>query len=220
MDANLIRLGERLRLSRTARGMTQSNLARAAGTTHATISRIESALQDPAATATSRIASALGVTTDYLLGLSDVSTPAEHLAPAMADIQQAADIVALRDVRAAAGWGASVDTEPVIGHVAFPRRWLRRHRLNPNHCSVIEIIGDSMEPLLEDGCWILVDHKRQALVAGRVFAVWTDEGLVVKRVDRSAEGWRLVSEDAGYVSLPLSSESRIVGEVKWAGSSV
>ena len=73
-----------------------------------------------------------------------------------------------------------------------------------------------MEPLLEDGCWILVDHARNALLSGRVFAVWAGDGLVVKRAMRSGGRWQLASENAAYGPVPLPRESRVVGEVKWA----
>ena len=213
-------LSRRLRQSRTSRELTQTSLARAAKTTHASVSRIEHATQDPAASTLSLLAQALDVSTDYLLGLTDNPTPAAQLVPVMSDSQQETDVVALRDVRAAAGWEAKVEAESVIGHVAFPRRWMRRHGLRPERCSVIEVVGDSMEPLLEDSCWILVDHGRNALLSGRVFAVWTGDGLLVKRAERSGVSWRLASENAAYDPVPLPRASRVVGEVKWAGRSL
>ncbi len=162
-------------------------------------------------------ARALGVSLDYLVGLTDNPAPAALLQPALLG-EREADLVPLRDVRAAAGAGAEVESEPVIGHVAFPRRWLRRHRVAAGRCSVIEVIGDSMEPLLEDGCWILVDHERRAMASGRVFVVRTGDGLlVVKRARRSAGAWLLESENRAFEPLPLPRESRVVGEVRWAG---
>lgn len=161
-------------------------------------------------------ARALGVSSDYLLGLADDPTPAAQLVPALAAGRRDAGLVPLRDVRAAAGWAADVESESTIGHVAFPRHWMRRHGLQPERCSVIEVVGDSMEPVLEDGCWILIDHVRGALLAGRVFAVWTGEGLVVKRAEREGGRWVLASESPRYGPLPLPRESRVVGEVRWA----
>ena len=203
-------------------GMRQADLAAALGTRydHSVISRVERNLSALLADGLAKAAKVLGVSADYLLGLTDNPTPSARLLPALVPASHGTGVVALRDVRAAAGWGAVVESEPVIGHMAFPRRWLERHRLQPDRCSVIEVIGDSMEPFLEDGSWILVDHGRNALVSGRVFAVWTGDGLLVKRARRARGGWRMCSDNDAYGSLPLPRASRVVGEVKWAGRSI
>ena len=209
-------------MARRRARMKQDELAAALGGRYdqSVISKVERGLSALLADGLTKAARVLGVSTDYLLGLTDNPTPAAQLLPALALAVQGTDVVAVRDVRAAAGWGAAVEAEPVIGHMAFSRRWLQRHRLQPEQCSVIEILGDSMEPLLEDGCWVLVDHGRNALASGRVFAIWTGDGLLVKRAARVGGRWRMLSENASYGSLPLPRESRVVGEVKWAGRSL
>ena len=211
-------LGSRILAARRRAGMMQVELAVAMGDRYdqTMISHVEHDRAGLVSDGLASAARALDVSADYLLGLTDDPTPASSLVPALASEVREADVVALRDARASAGWGAEVDAKLVIGHVAFSRRWMRRHGLQPEWCSVIEVVGDSMEPLLEDGCWILVDHGRNVLLSGRVFAVWTGDGLVVKRAVRSGESWHLESENAAFDSLSLSRESRVVGEVKWA----
>ncbi len=214
-------LGPRLAAARRRAGLKQVELAAALGDRYdqAMISRVEAGHRTLRFDGLVEAARTLGVSLDYLAGLTDDPAPAGLLPPALLG-EREADLVPLRDVRAAAGAGAEAESEPVIGHVAFPRRWLRRHRVAAGRCSVIEVIGDSMEPLLEDGCWILVDHERRALASGRVFVVRGADGLVVKRARRAGGAggaWLLESENRAFEPLPLPRESRVVGEVRWAG---
>lgn len=69
---------DRLRAVREMRGISQNELARISGVAQNQISRYEAGQTDPSSTTLGRIALALDVSTDYLLGLSDLpfsSTP-------------------------------------------------------------------------------------------------------------------------------------------------
>jgi transcriptional regulator with XRE-family HTH domain len=64
--------GERILLMRRRRGMTQRELGQAAKLNSNTIARLERGdLKDIAGQAVARLARALGVSADYLLGLTD-----------------------------------------------------------------------------------------------------------------------------------------------------
>lgn len=62
---------ERLKELRIEKGLSQNQLAKATGLTHAAISRWESGLRQPTAAAIITLAKFFGVTSDYLLGLED-----------------------------------------------------------------------------------------------------------------------------------------------------
>ena len=65
-------LGERLKERRRARGLTQARLAEAARVSQGLIARIERGnVLDPAASIIRRLANALGVTADWLIGMND-----------------------------------------------------------------------------------------------------------------------------------------------------
>jgi transcriptional regulator with XRE-family HTH domain len=75
-------LGDRIWQARERRGMNQEQLAAAAGIRQGHISRLESGdLKDIRGETLVKIARALGVTTDYLLGLSDELPEGETLPP-------------------------------------------------------------------------------------------------------------------------------------------
>ena len=74
-------LGEKVRVWRDRRGFTQEELAVACGVRKNTITRIENgAIKNPSSVTLEKIATALRLTTDYLLGRSQ--TPKQSWWPA------------------------------------------------------------------------------------------------------------------------------------------
>ena len=124
--------------------------------------------------------------------------------------------VEVRELRAAAGGGATDLDETVTGYLTFRRDWLDENGLTPSQCTVIRVKGESMEPTLPDGCAILIDRNRRRRLAGHIFTLRTEDGLVVKRLGRSpVGGWQLVSEHPAYPPLAWAPDTEIIGEVKW-----
>ena len=198
------------------RGQTsQVQLARAAGLTHPSVSRFENGINQPTASTLGRLASALGVSADYLLSLTDDPTPSAELTAVADGDEQQVNIV---ELDAAAGHGAVVDSERVIGRIAFRRSWLRQHGLAADQCSVIRVVGDSMEPTLPDGCSILVDRASRRRRVGRIFIVRTADGLIVKRAGKNrAGGWRLESDHPAWSPVPWPDDAQVLGQVVWTG---
>ncbi len=121
------------------------------------------------------------------------------------------------EVRAAAGSGAIIDNEAIMGYLPFRRDWLAKHGLNNEQCSVIEVIGDSMEPNLQSGAWILVDHQRVRRLRDRIFVLGTEDGMIVKRLPKKGQDWQLVSDNRNYKPLPWPPEATVIGQVMWTG---
>ena len=178
-------------------------------------------------------ARALDVSTDYLHGLTDDPTPAGQLARALAaatggrlDDRSAragpgddGDYIGVSELASAAGGGAVVYDERVTGRIKFRRAWLARHGLVARHCRVIQVIGESMEPTLVDGCSILVNHTSRQRRIGHIYVVRTEDGLIVKRAGKHLSGvWQLVSDNPDkrtWPNRPWPEDAAIVGEVKW-----
>ena len=196
------------------------------------MSQFERAVHEPAAGTLARLAIALGVSLDYLTGLTDEPTPSTRLASelaakvseledagalAPADSREFRPVLITQGTGIAAGAGANADDEHVLGSLAFRDDWLRRHSLNPKRCRVIEIVGHSMEPTLQHRAMILVDFQRTVRRQNKIFAVRTDDGPVVKRLQRDEDGWRLVSDNPAYKPVPWPEEAAVLGQVMWTG---
>ena len=182
-------------------------------------------------------AQALGVSTDYLAGLTDNPEPAAALDKALA--QERAKVSELEDAGAlapaeeedghsvdvmeldtAAGAGAVVDFERVKDRIRFRQSWLRKHGLVARQCKVIGVKGTSMEPTLVDGCSILIDLNRRRRTAGHLYVIRTGDGLIVKRAGKNRAGaWQLVSDNPDkkeWPTLRWPADADVIGEVKWA----
>ena len=74
-----------------------------------------------------------------------------------------------------------------------------------------------MEPILPDGCSILVDHSRRVLRHGHMYVLELGEELLVKRVEGSARsGWMMVSFNRYWPPVPWPEGAVVKGEVRWS----
>jgi transcriptional regulator with XRE-family HTH domain len=83
MDINE-RIGQRIAAARTRLGWNQSELARRLKKPRQHLSQIEQGKQQPRAELLIEIATVLGVSTDYILGITDVDEEPAHEEPAYA----------------------------------------------------------------------------------------------------------------------------------------
>ncbi len=229
-------VARRLRKVRTDRGLSQLQLATRLGNTRHLISQVEHGRCGLTMPKLSATAQTLGVSVDYLFGLTDEQTPAHELAheltaatarvrdledqQAHAGITDDGDFVGVSEFATAAGSGAVVDDERIVGRLKFRRDWLDRHGLDARQCRVIQVMGESMEPTLVDGCSILVNFARQRRRAGRIYVVRTEDGLIVKRAGKDRTGaWQFVSDNPNkqtWPTRPWPHDAPMIGEVKWS----
>ena len=228
---NGVMIGERLAQARKRAGLAQVELAAAMGSRYdqSVISAVEHGRSALRFDGLVRAARELKVSTDYLFGLTDDPTPADQRngamtarepSPAYALNGEATPVrhIELVELAAAAGSGAEVYDETVVSRLAFRHDWLTQRGIDPRHCHVISVQGDSMEPTLPDGSSILVDRNRREPQEDRIFVLRTEDGLVVKRLARDARGsWQLVSENADHPTVPLLYGAEFIGEVRWMG---
>ena len=200
------------------------------------VSRVESGQRRLRFDGATEAARELGVSLDYLAGLTDTPAPAATLATELA--QERAKVRELDDASAVttdeadghsvdvmeldtAAWaGAVVDFERVKDRIGFRQSWLRKNGLVAHQCKVLGVKGTSMEPTLVDGCSILIDRNRRTRRVGRIYVVRTDDGLIVKRTGKNRAGaWQLVSDHPDkqkWPTLRWPADAEVIGEVKWA----
>lgn len=134
---------------------------------------------------------------------------------------EADDLIAVPvlDVQASAGGGAFAESERALARMRFDPSWLRGLKLDPRQLSVIQVIGDSMAPTLEDGDDILVDRGERRLRDG-IWVIRLDGVLNVKRLLLESGGKVTVrSDNRAYASVPSLSRRQVdvIGRVVWAG---
>ena len=178
----------------------------------------------------SKAAKELGVSIDYLFGLTDDPAPAAdrngvtHAIAETRAAHEASDYAAserrpveILEVASAAGVGAEVFDETPVGLLWFRNDWLDRHGIDPKQCNIISVRGDSMKPTIPDGCSILVDRKRREPQEDRIYVMRTEEGLVVKRLGLDEQGrWEIRSDNPDWESHLMLYGTDIVGEVRWS----
>lgn len=125
-------------------------------------------------------------------------------------------------VSAIAGAGESLVTSGKIkGYYAFRNAFLERERIHPEKCVLMVVAGDSMEPLIKDGDTILVDESENTPRDGYIFVVGLADTLMVKRLSRIPNGWRLCSENRDRADTDVQGDEmetfRVYGRVRWFG---
>ena len=125
-------------------------------------------------------------------------------------------------VKAKAGAGSSlITTDAVLGLYAFSHAFLHGIAVQAKDAILLDVIGDSMEPLISDGDAILVDTSVRKPQDGKIFLVGLGEELLVKRLQKSLRGWLLVSQNPNYASMSVEGDDleafRIYGRVRWFG---
>ena len=90
-----------------SKGVNQRQLAIDCNTTEATISRYLNGVHKPQVHVVISIANALNVSTDYLLGLTDISTPKESLGPELTLLLRSYNQASARDRKLV--WGILED---------------------------------------------------------------------------------------------------------------
>lgn len=128
--------------------------------------------------------------------------------------------VAKLSVGASAGPGAMPEDDAAA--IPFPPDLLKAFGVQGRRLSMIQASGDSMEPTLHDGDWMLVDHDAPLPHARPEICVARIEGAVaVKRLARRQGQVRVVSDNPAYPERLLAAEEvEIIGRVVWLGRSV
>ncbi|EPC3578156.1 LexA family transcriptional regulator [Citrobacter braakii] len=127
------------------------------------------------------------------------------------------------NISAAAGHGAWNDDETPMFTVSFRRYWIVNHlKADPTKLSVISVVGDSMEGVLNDKDIILVNHGDKEPREG-IYVLRLDGQLIVKRVQRLPGSELFVtSTNPAYKPFTINlnnipSDFDVVGKVVWYG---
>lgn len=185
-----------------------------------TLANYASEKSEPKIGALVRIASACGVSLDWLAGQGDQSTLTERVSGQLGDEYV---LVPRYNVQASAGNGSVIYSEQIVDYLAFKADWVRGTlRLNPAWLLLIEAVGDSMEGTISDGDLLLVNTQEPRIRENAVYAINVKGNLLVKRVQVKLDGSLVVSSDnpryAPETIPPVEADHlRVIGQVIWHG---
>jgi phage repressor protein C with HTH and peptisase S24 domain len=129
--------------------------------------------------------------------------------------------VPLYDARISAGHGSWSQGARILTHLAFTRYSLRKKGLEPANLSAVQVDGDSMEGLLNDGDTVMIDHSRNTLEGEAVYVICLDEHLYAKRLQKQFDGSvQIISENKAYRDMLVPrdrlTDLQIIGRVVWS----
>lgn len=178
---------ERLKTLRIQRKMTQSELAKKIYISQPAYSKYEVGTASPNPETLSKIADALDVSVDYLLGSdSQPARPGYIRIPVLGRVAAGIPIDAIEEV---------IDWEDISAEVAGDGEYFG-----------LQIKGHSMEPKISDGDVVIV--RRQPDVDSGDIAVVLVNGddATVKRIKKSPQGVTLIPSNPAYEPMYYSNE--------------
>lgn len=201
----------RLKDARKKAGMTQAEVSESSGIPLGTIRRWEQGVNEPDVESIIQLAKLYGTSTDFLLG-SRFSIPPEVVSPdaAFVDVPLYGSIAAGMPIE----MDAADDMHPIPSSV---------HRMWPD-AFLLRVEGRSMDRILPDGCYALVDPRRDVAHDGMPHAVCVNGyDATIKRVRRLANGFELAPDSSDPTYKPKiydygeegTEEITIIGEVVW-----
>ncbi|MDD5171217.1 MAG: S24 family peptidase [Syntrophales bacterium] len=131
--------------------------------------------------------------------------------------------IPLYDVRAAAGAGATIESEAIVDLLVINRTWVRKQiGADPANLSFLYVEGDSMEPLLRPGEMILMDLSAANVPVDGIYVIRFDGHLMVKRIQREPGNVLTVSSvNPAYKPIKLDfgdgRDLAVIGRVVWHG---
>lgn len=113
-----------------------------------------------------------------------------------------------------------MQSSQIVDYIALKSDWLAR-RLNAEAKSLllVEAVGDSMSPTIDDGDLLLVDLRELRYRHDGVYALRSGGEIAIKRLQRRPDGKLIVrSDNPKYEPEIVTPESIIIlGRVIWAG---
>lgn len=205
-------LGRRLRALRG--DIDRDAWAKKLGVSKTTIANYERGDRKPEGDFIQTLAEKVGADLNALFG--STGTPPESLyidedsvvVPALVD---------RLELQVSAGAGASGATAPVE-RIPFSAHMLRRNNLRPDELAVLEVRGDSMEPVLFDGDMVLVDRAASKPASGKMYVVARGDNVQVKWVTVLRGAVQLISENEAYPAERVDMhDAPAFYKVRWFG---
>jgi len=207
-------IGKRLKSQMQKHGINSTELARRSGVlTSFLYDIISGKSSNPSTVKLARVADALGVSLNYLVG-SDADFSGEK------GVSNDNYVTIPRILVSASAGGGSIVSHEEEGEVYYFRKeWIRGHLgANSADLRMLTISGDSMNPTLAHNDMVLIDTSKKHPSPPSIFVLFDGFGLVAKRCEyiETTGKIRLSSDNPSYAAYERGAdEVVIVGRVVW-----
>jgi phage repressor protein C with HTH and peptisase S24 domain len=88
--------------------------------------------------------------------------------------------------------------------------------------ALIEVVGDSMSPTIDDGDLVVADTRETRFKSDGIYVIRNGDDLSIKRVQREPDGKLTVrSDNQAYHTMTIAPNAlNFVGRVLWTGGRV
>jgi phage repressor protein C with HTH and peptisase S24 domain len=144
-------------------------------------------------------------------------------APVPAGLPDGYAVIPRYEARAGAGAGVINPSDRIVEQMVVSEEYIRRRlRRRPEDMALLEALGDSMSPTIQDGDVMMIDVSVTELRASSIYVLLMDEELIVKRLHKMTDGRILIIPDnerypREEVTPSERAPLRIVGQVVWYG---
>ena len=216
-------MGEKIRDARKASKLSQEEMAELVGVARGAVSSWENGRKTPGGKNLEKLASALGVSTDYLMGREADTKKAALSAESNISGQRLnrGNVILVPVIspilKCSAGNGNGYDDSGVAWDVVsqYPLFDGTLFALySSKSLSAMYAKGDSMEPQIHDGDLIVFVHD-ETWIPGNIAIVRLDGKLFVKGILRSKNGYLLRSQNRDYADIEVGEDDdfSVVGRV-------
>ncbi|MBU2774298.1 helix-turn-helix transcriptional regulator [Acidithiobacillus ferrooxidans] len=191
---------ERVKYARERLGLSQEALAQLLGISQPGVYRMERSSKSSRNLLA--LASILGVRPEWLQnGTGEMENPRPRTAqpvPCSDNIKEVAafendvpagyQVIQAIDVHFGAGSRYALGDYPEEKPRIYSNDFFSRHHLRPENLKAFRLSGESMQPMLQDGCWIVIDTSRTTIIDKRIYAISIGDELMVKQLVKGVDG--------------------------------
>lgn len=204
------RLRELVAVEAKLRG-SQAAVARAAELSPTTLAQMLNGDGDIGASRLAKLCEALSISMDYVLfGVGGLKGSETALVP-------------MHNITFSAGHGADAIIQGTSDASAqFPEYWLREQFGKVDGLRLVKASGDSMEPTITDGQWVMIDVARKS--GDGIYAVRVADDLFIKRLQFQTTRVFAISDNPSYELFIINLQDKadreafqVIGRVVWTG---
>lgn len=186
---------ERVRALLQERDISQASFARQIEVSPQTVSAWLSGRNRPGVEEIAKICQLFKVSPSWLI------TGREDAVDCQSLVCEDAICIPLLDVRASCGIKEALNPNAAVVEVLqVTKEWVTRNcgDVNTRSLNLITVTGDSMEPTLQDGDFVIVDRSVDRFHTDSMFVFTIDDSLYIKRIQRIGRRIHVISDNPMY----------------------